>query len=306
MLCSSLNRFVLAFSLVALAPKLNGGCMQEVNEVPMCPDARQEFQFVRGMFLYAAIGNQGVKGDFPRFVSGDLGPLDLDGLMHILYAENGDHAVQRNLAFGLKQDADKQNPWVTLRARYWLTQCGDEATAKDLEKAVPNLFGRRVDLAKGMASVDWSKAELEGVRKLAQDALLGNAGSAWNLHEIFSRKGAEDLMECSRQGWLSVMDLVALLRRAPTGISREEMNVFWLLIAAENGHVEAQYEIGSHYFIPDNFGIARALFWLEKATKGGSEKAKKRIEFLQETNQSQGVRAIVHDWKKTLGSQQKK
>lgn len=274
--------------------------MQEVKEVPMYPDARPEIQYVRGLFLYAALGNRFDKGDFPRFVPGDLGPLDLDGLMHFIYAENGDPSMQRNLAFELKQDADKQNPWITLRARYWLTQCGDEATAKDLEKAVPNLFGRRVDLAKGMASVGWSKAELEGIRKFAQDALLGDAVAAWTIHEVFNRKGAEDLMGCSRQGWLSVMDLISLLRRAPTGISREEMTVFWLLIAAENGHVEAQCELGSHYFIPDNFGIARAMFWLEKASKGGSAKAKKRLDLLEEMNQPKYIRDIVDDWQKSM------
>lgn len=60
-------------------------------------------------------------------------------------------------------------------------------------------------------------------------------------------------MEWSNVGSFSVMDQIALLKRAPKGVSREEMAVFWLLIAAENGHEEAQSELGSHWVVPDYF-----------------------------------------------------
>ncbi len=306
MLNHKMNLCALAFSLVALAPKLNGGCMQEVKEVQMCPDTRQEFQFVRGLFLYAAIGNQEVKADFPRLALGDLGVLDLDHLMRFLYAENGNPSIQGDLGTAMAQDAEKKNPWIALRARFWLAQCQDDKGIKYLEQRCPDLFQRRVDLVKGMASIEWSKAELEGIRKWGFDALLGSAEAAWKLREAFTRKGTDDLMEWSDLGWLSVMDQVALLKRAPKGVSREEMKVFWLLIAAENGHVEAQFELGAHYFIPDYFGNARSMFWLGKAAKGGSEKAKKQIERMEELNQPKYIRDIVEDWKKALGFTQKK
>jgi TPR repeat protein len=264
----------------------------------MYPDARQEYQFVRGLFLYAALGNQELEGKFPRIVPGDLGPFDLDNLMQFIYAENGNPIQQRNLAFTLKQDATKQNPWIALRAKFWLAQCRDESSGKDLEKEVPDLFSHRVDLTKGMASVGWTKAELEGIRKWGYSALLGSAEGAWKLHKAFNRKGGADLMEWSNVGSFSVMDQIALLKRAPKGVSREEMAVFWLLIAAENGHVEAQSELGSHWVVPDYFGTARAVFWLEKASKAGSEKAKKNLELLEQTNQPKYVRDIVEIWKK--------
>lgn len=302
MLHSLLTRIALAALYSAAPLSLIGGCMQESKKasIPASQEGRSEYQHVQGMLLYVALGGEQLKGEFPRVEKGELGPFDLDYLAQFLYAENGNVIAQRRLAFEMKQDAMKQNPWMVLRARFWLAQCGDGSTGKELENEVPSLFQRRVDLTKGMASVVWAKAELDGVRKRGFDALLGDQESAWRLYREFSAKASGKMGEVTTISKLSVMDQVSLLRRAPKWASREEMAIFWLLIAAENGHAEAQFELGSHWSIPDYFGTARSVFWLRKASKNGNEKASKWLEQLEQTNHPQYVRNLVEAWEKGL------
>lgn len=56
----------------------------------------------------------------------------------------------------------------------------------------------------------------------------------------------------------------------------------WLKVAAEHGHVTAQYNLGFEYlYVPSNLGIKnkeKALFWFNKAALQGHKAAKERLE----------------------------
>lgn len=68
---------------------------------------------------------------------------------------------------------------------------------------------------------------------------------------------------------------------------RSNESRYWLLIAAENGNVAAQYSMWTYDKDGDAISRARALFWLRRAAEGGDAMAHRELRRLEEVGELQ-------------------
>lgn len=290
------------FAIVS-ASSLNCWCGNSPKESKMIhgqgySETYKKYKNVQGMFLYVAAGGKDVIGGFPYLEKGALGPADLDRLVVALYAQNGNVNLQKQLGIELKEEGHKGNSWAILRSSFWLKKSGekedhvglDESSVVSLQKlpSITTILNPRV----------WKSSELSEIENWGKVALLGDSSAAWKLYTFFSNVGKAKTAMRQNNLRYSVLEQTSILWRSPFGLGREGMAEFWLLVAAENGHLDAQHELGTRWSIPDYFATARSMFWLRKAADGGHEKAKKWLEQLEQTNHPKFIRKMIEEWQR--------